>query len=749
MASTDTIDSGRRSGLLVRVRRWATASRIAFILAMAAAVSGIATYAAFSNGLTDPEDRSVLYLLLLDLILLLLLGAIIARRFVGVWAARRSGLAGAKLHGRLVALFSLVAITPTIIVGVFSALYLDLGQGWFSDRVRGVLENSRSIAETYTEEHRRAIRGDVLAMANDLNNQASILSDNNPVFERVVSGQAALRNLFEAVVFNGNGEVLARANFGVGLGIDRLPMSALQEADTGEVVILTGGADDRVRALVRLERFFDTYLYVSRFIDPQVVAQAEEAITEYKNIEAERRQFHIAFTGIFIAVSLWILLIAVLVGLWMATRIVQPVSGLVMAAEKVREGNLAIRVAEDDTDDEISTLSRAFNRMASQLQEQRIELVAANHQLDERRRFTEAVLGGVTAGVLGLDEAGVINLPNRSALRMLAAEEEDLVQRPLGEAIPELSDLFEEARARPEKVAQDQVTIVRGGRARTLMVRISGDHSGEYVTGFVVTFDDITQLVTAQRTAAWADVARRIAHEIKNPLTPIQLSAERLRRRYAKDKAGGGDEETRKVFDKCTDTIVRHVGDIRRMVDEFSAFARMPAPVFHEENLGDVVRQSVFSQEFAFPRMQFSVVSEDEGITLVCDSRLLGQALTNVVKNAMESIEEKGKLGEEQVSVNIAANEDEVTISIADTGVGLPPEMKDRLTEPYITTRAKGTGLGLAISRKIVEEHGGELVLEDRPGGGAVVRMVFSRAALAEIMEKRGTDAAEASMVAQ
>ena len=749
MASTHSIDAGNRPGFLARIRQWATASRLAFILAMAAAVSGIATYAAFTDGMTDPEDRSVLYLLLTDLILLLLLGAIIARRFVGVWAARRSGLAGAKLHGRLVALFSLVAITPTIIVGVFSAIYLDMGQGWFSDRVRGVLENSRSIAETYTEEHRRAIRGDVLAMANDLNNQAAILTDNNAVFERVVSGQAALRNLFEAVVFNGNGQVLARANFGVGLGIDRLPMSALQEADTGEVVILTGGADDRVRALVRLERFFDTYLYVSRFIDPQVVAQAEEAITEYKNIEAERRQFHIAFTGIFIAVSLWILLIAVLVGLWMATKIVQPVSGLVMAAEKVRQGNLAIRVAESDGDDEISTLSRAFNRMASQLQEQRIELVAANHQLDERRRFTEAVLGGVTAGVLGLDEAGVINLPNRSALRMLATEERDLVQRAIQEAIPELADLFEEARARPEKVAQDQVTIVRGGRARNLMVRISGDHPGDYVTGFVVTFDDITQLVTAQRTAAWADVARRIAHEIKNPLTPIQLSAERLRRRYARDKSGA-DAETRKVFDKCTDTIVRHVGDIRRMVDEFSAFARMPAPVFHKENLTEVVRQSVFSQEFAFPSIQFRVNTQDEDITLVCDSRLLGQALTNIVKNAMESIEAKEEQGDEEVVVDIAADEDDVSISISDTGVGLPSDMKDRLTEPYITTRAKGTGLGLAISRKIVEEHGGELSLDDRDGGGAVVRMVFSRSALAEIAERSGgSEAAEQSMVAE
>jgi two-component system nitrogen regulation sensor histidine kinase NtrY len=720
-----------KAGLVKRLRRHCTSSRVAAVLAVVAAITGIVTYVAFTG---QAPRRTVIYLLLADLVLILLLGFVIVRRVVGVWAARRSGLAGAKLHGRLVALFGLVAITPTIIVGVFSALYLDLGQGWFNDRVRGVLENSRSIAETYTEEHRRAIRGDLIAMANDLNNQANILTQNSVVFERVVSGQAALRNLFEAVVFDGGGRVLARANYGIGLGIDRLPMSALQEADTGDVVILTGGSDDRVRALIRLDRFFDTYLYVSRFIDPEVVAQAEQAINEYQNIEKERRQFHILFNGIFIVVSLWILLIAVWVGLWMATRIVQPIGRLVAATEKVSEGDLAIRVEEGEANDEISTLSRAFNRMAGQVQEQRLELMQANRQLDERRRFTEAVLAGVTAGVIGLDRAGTINLPNRSAIRMLQAEDEDLIGRPLVEAVPELAELLAEAETRPERVAQGQVNIMRGGRTRNLMVRISGDYSNDIVTGFVVTFDDVTQLVTAQRTAAWADVARRIAHEIKNPLTPIQLSAERIRRRYARE-TGSEAAENRKVFDKCTDTIVRHVGDIRRMVDEFTAFARMPAPVFHEEDVAEIARAAMFSQEVSHPGILYRVEGVSHEALLYCDGRLIGQALTNIVKNAAESIESKEEGDGNEIILRIEQNEAATIVTVSDTGAGLPSEMKDRLTEPYITTRAKGTGLGLAIVRKIVEEHGGELELRDREGGGAIVSMTFNHAFLAEIAD--------------
>lgn len=746
MASIDSEKTREKAGIMGFVGRWVTGGNVAVLLAVAAAISGVATYVAFTSGIEDGRPRTVLYLLLVDLILLLLLGALIARRVVGVWAARRSGLAGAKLHGRLVALFSLVAITPTIIVGVFSAIYLDIGQGWFSDRVRGVLENSRSVAETYTEEHRRAIRGDVLAMANDLNNQAPVLQGNTVLFERFVSGQAGLRNLFEAIVFDGQGQILARANFGIGISTDRLPMTALQEADIGEVVVLTGGADDRVRALVRLDRYFDTYLYVSRFIDPQVVAQAEQAIAEYESLEGQRSQFHILFNGIFIVVSLWILLIAVWVGMWMATRIVLPISRLVTAAEKVREGDLAIRVVEGENNDEIGTLSRAFNRMASQLQEQRLELVKANEQLDGRRRFTEAVLAGVTAGVIGLNKDGVINLPNRSAMRMLGIEC-DIAGRHLSEIFPEMMGLFEQACTRPDRVAQDQVNIVRGGRTRNLTVRVSGDYSDGVVTGFVVTFDDITQLVTAQRTAAWADVARRIAHEIKNPLTPIQLSAERLRRRYAKEGTTDG-EENRKIFDKCTDTIVRHVGDIRRMVDEFSAFARMPAPVFQEEDLNDIVRQSVFSQEVAYPQITYTVTCNVESAPLTCDGRLLGQALTNVIKNASESIESKPVSSEhDEVGVHVASDEDTLVVTVRDTGAGLPADMKDRLTEPYITTRAKGTGLGLAISRKIIEEHGGELVIEDQEGGGAVVRLIFHYGALSEIIGHT-SDAPKPSLVA-
>jgi len=740
MASVDSTEGQETWGqekarIGALTRRWATGGKVAGALAVAAAVSGIATYVALTNSSDAVSSRTVLYLLLLDLTLLLLLGTVIARRIVALWAARRSGLAGAKLHGRLVALFSLVAITPTIIVGVFSTLFLDWGQAWFSERVRGVLDNSRSVAERYTEEHRRVIRADILAMANDLNNQAPLLSNNPELFDKVVSGQAALRNLFEAVVFDGTGEVLARANFGFGLGIDRFPRSAIQEANDGEVVILTGENDDRVRALVSLDRFFNTYLYVSRYVDPEVVAQSEQAIQEYEELMADRSQFQILFTGIFIAVSLWILLIAVWVGLWMATRIVQPVSGLVMATEKVREGDLSARVTEGDTGDEIATLNRAFNRMASQLQEQRVELIDANRQLDDRRRFTEAVLGGVTAGVIGLDKAGRVNLPNRSALKMLEVSVTDIVERPIEDVVPELTSLFETARNRPDRVAEGQVNIIRNGRTRNLMVRISGEISEGDLTGFVVTFDDITQLVAAQRTAAWADVARRIAHEIKNPLTPIQLSAERLKKRFGKKGEGGDD-----VFAQCTDTIVRHVSDIRRMVDEFSAFARMPAPVFQEEDLVELVRQAVFTLEVAHPDIAYSIEEPDQPVMLTCDGRLLSQALTNIVKNASEAIEykEETKKSKEkgEIAVSVEEEAERTVVTISDTGPGLPPELMDRLTEPYITTRAKGTGLGLAICRKIVEDHGGELILENKPGGGAKVQLVFHHGALAKAVEE-------------
>ena len=400
-------------------------------------------------------------------------------------------------------------------------------------------------------------------------------------------------------------------------------------------------------------------------------------------------------------------------------------SALIDAAEKVRGGDLSARVDAEAASDELRSLSRAFNRMVSQLGAQRHDLMEVNSELDERRRFTEAVLAGVSAGVIGLDLNGAVELPNRSAMEFLEQESVDLIGKSLGDVVPEMAELMEAAKRRPDRSVQDEMTLHRGGRTRTLLVRISAESNADSaVTGYVVTFDDITELASAQRKAAWADVARRIAHEIKNPLTPIQLSAERLKRKYLKQITS--DPET---FVTCTDTIIRQVGDIGRMVDEFSSFARMPAPVIKSENLGEILRQSLFMARTGYPKVSFQAEIPKESLPIDCDGRLIGQAMTNLLKNAVEAID--GREGEDLapglITLAVVRRGSELDVVIDDNGKGLPAEQRDRLTEPYVTTRAKGTGLGLAIVKKIMEDHGGELILEDHADGeaGARVRLIF------------------------
>ena len=717
----------------VRLKLWARrvglSAKLAIGLTLAAIIAGAATYSAFSNSDVTTNIKLVRTLLLVDLVLLLSLAALIARRLAALWAARRSGLAGSRLHGRLVAMFSIIAIVPPIILAVFSALFFELGlETWFSDRVRTALDNALQVAEAYAEEHKKTIEADILAMASDLNQQAPVLSENVKMLAREVSAQAALRSLSEAIVFDGEGRTFAHANLSVGLGIDRLPKSAIERANAGAVVILTSKNADQVRALIRLDRYFDTYLYVSRFVDPLVlghVARTRESISEYRQLEAERSRYQTTFNIIFIVLALLVLLSAVWTGLWLANRLVAPISRMVTAVGRVREGDLSARVPEGPVVDEIDILSRAFNRMTAQLESQRHDLVNANEQLDERRRFTETVLAGVTAGVIGLDAGGVITLPNRSAQVMLGMNAEKVIGQPLATQVPEMAALLEEALHRPDKLAQSHLSITREGRMRNLLVRVSAEFVEGKIRGYVVTFDDITKLVAAQRTAAWADVARRIAHEIKNPLTPIQLSAERLKRKYGREIHSDPT-----VFSQCTDTIVRHVGDIRHMVDEFSAFARMPAPVFKPEDLGTLVREAVFLQEVAHPDIHFVIEAPETPVCLSCDGRQISQALTNVLKNAVESIAGRsapatGKLPPGVVRVTIEIAGHEIWVRVCDNGQGLPEEQRDRLTEPYVTTRVKGTGLGLAIVHKIMEDHGGELVLEQRDEGGACVSLGF------------------------
>lgn len=697
------------------------------------------------TGLTPfaPTRGLVISLLLANLAIVLVLVGLISWRVVKIILARVSGTAGAKLHARLVTLFSIVAVMPAIIVAVFAAVTLNRGlDTWFGERAQTIISNAETVAAAYLNEHRQVLRGDTLAMATDLNRELNLLETNPPYFQTVFNGQMRVRALHGAYLIKSDGRILAQARGSVDVGMPE--RRYFETARANDVALFVVEDHNQIRALVALPSQEDVFLYVARFVDATVLEHLSEtraAVSEYENLETRRNQFQVTFALIYVTVALITLLAAIWLGLWAANRIVDPISRLVGAAERVSLGDLRARVPVSGTGDELDMLSGAFNRMTSQIESQRNDLIAANHQLDERRQFTEAVLSGVSAGVLGLDNEGRITHANRAALRFFSTAESNLLGRTISDAIPEMAAAVEDVRAHPARTAQAQAVLEQGGQERILNLRVTREMTDSGQGGFVLTFDDITELVRAQRTSAWADVARRIAHEIKNPLTPIQLSAERLRRKYGKEVTT--DPE---VFEQCTQTIIRQVGDIGRMVDEFSSFARMPSATMKVIDINEVLRQSVFLQRVGHSDIDYVLELPDETVMLECDGRLVSQALTNVLKNAAEAVrrvgEEEGEEGREpqgkpgekvgRIHIRLSADEENVIIMATDSGCGLPEADRSRLTEPYMTTRAKGTGLGLAIVNKVMEDHSGKLILEDAPAdegweSGARVRLIFPR----------------------
>jgi two-component system nitrogen regulation sensor histidine kinase NtrY len=758
MASASVFRSRVLSGPFQLFRALSRPSLIALAVAIAAVISGVFTYLALT-GLVPyrPTPSAMVVLFVVDLSLVLALGALIAWRLTRLWTERKSGAAGSRLHVRLVAMFSTIAVVPAILVAIFAAVSLNLGvEAWFSERVQTALNNSVSVADAYVEEHKQVIRGDIQAMVVDLDRRRDLIN-NAEQFKELLASQAAIRALPAVYIIDSTGRVLASAvlpsvptPFGISsddvlvLANPKSPAEPAANAVTPEQIaqagqgqlVLADSNQNVVSALAKLDAFNDarggpTYLLVSRVVDPQVLeaqSRTHDAVSEYQRLSQNRSEIQLTFAALYVVVALLILLAAVWLALWAANRIVAPIGRLAGAAERVSEGDLRVRVQIGRDNDEVSSLSETFNRMTSQLEAQRKELVDTNFQLDSRRRFTEAMLAGVSAGVVGLDGEGRVTLLNRTASRLLDVAPEETEGRHYSESMPELAGLIRRAMAEPSGRAAGQLDVRRDGALRYLNVQVSSE-AGDKTPGFVVTFDDITDLVSAQRTAAWADVARRIAHEIKNPLTPIQLSAERLKRKYAGEVSS--DPE---VFAQCTDTIIRQVGDIGRMVDEFSSFARMPAPVFKREEAQELVRHAVFLQRVSQPQVAFEVTAPTDPIHFECDGRLVSQALTNVLKNAIEAISARIAAGDStpgRIVIDMVVKSGRLMLSIRDNGVGLPAEHRHRLTEPYVTTRAKGTGLGLAIVRKILEDHGGELVLDDvldeRTGdaSGAIVRMQF------------------------
>jgi two-component system nitrogen regulation sensor histidine kinase NtrY len=701
---------------------------VTLVLAVGALLMGIGTFTLLSNGSpfgpTKP-GQVVAMVLVNALFLLLLLGSVIGR-LVRVWAERRRGSAGSRLHVRLVLLFSVTAVLPALLVAIFAAVFFNLGiQSWFSDRVRSTLEASLVASRAYLDEHRNNIRADALAMAADLNRNSNLLVDNQYAFARILATHTALRGLTESIVFEPTlNQVVAHAGLTTTTVLDPLPAWAMEQVRQGDVAVLPGETEEgRVRALVALDIQIQPglMLLIGRPVDPGVIEHmqhTELAFQEYDQLDRNRSGLQVTFALIFAIAALLVLLAAVSIGLVIANQIARPLARLIVAADRVRGGDLTVRVTEGEADDEVGSLSRAFNRMTNQLAAQRSELMEAYRQIDERRRFTETVLSGVSAGVVGLDAEGRLNLPNRSASELLGRDLNDDLGTRLSDVVPEFAALLSQAMASPERSRTAEIRIGAPDSRRTLLAQIGAETQRGQVVGYVLTFDDITELLSAQRKAAWSDVARRIAHEIKNPLTPIQLSAERLKRRYLKQITN--DPET---FVACTDTIVRQVEDIGRMVDEFSAFARMPQPVIRPENPAQVAREALVLHQNAHHDIVFSTSIPESSPRIRCDRRLMGQALTNLLANAADAVHarqqaeqaETGAANPGHIRISVEPGEEWLSIAVEDDGTGLPQgEERERLTEPYVTHKPKGTGLGLAIVKKIMEDHGGRIVLSDR-----------------------------------
>lgn len=703
------------------------------ILAVLGGLAAAAVSFAILLGLTPitPDTTVTLTLIGINLAFVLFLVALIAREAHRLLQSRRRGKAASRLHVRIVTMFSLVAAIPAILIAVIASITLDIGlDRWFEIRTRVIVNSSLSIAEAYVNENARNLQGTTLSMAYDLDQARTLYQLDRTGFRTLLGQHAMARALDHAALIREDGSLIMQAETSADFPLPEPPIEAVQTASDGLPVLIEPRVRNIVGAIVQLREIEGAYLYTIRTLDAEVIRarQIVRANTdEYRTLEGNRFSTQVAFAIIYLGVTLIVVLSAIWTGIAVADRLVRPIRQLIGAADEVATGNLDVSVPVRPSDGDVASLGDTFNKMLLQLKSQRNELIRAKDVIDERRRFSEAVLEGVTAGVIGVDERGRIAILNGSAETMLGLPAKAAIGRSLAELLPQVGAVFDAGRMSGRPVHREQIAFMRGGLERTFNVQVTIERGQARVSGrsFVVTVDDITDLVNAQRSSAWADVARRIAHEIKNPLTPIQLSAERIRRRYGKVIT-----EDREVFDQCTETIIRQVGDIGRMVDEFSAFARMPKPDMKLLDLREALREASFLVEVSRSDIAFTRDFGDDPLTGTFDHRLLSQAFGNLIKNAAESIEAAGRETPGEILVRARREDNTIMVDILDNGRGLPRENRQRLLEPYMTTREKGTGLGLAIVKKIVEDHEGRLELHDAPadfhgGVGAMIRIVL------------------------
>ncbi|MCQ0970655.1 PAS domain-containing sensor histidine kinase [Paracoccus sp. TK19116] len=720
----------------LRRRRQLQGGAVIGVVAAGAALA-IATLMVLGPFSGEAASRSLRMVLLLDLAYLILLLGVVLARLARLVAARRASAAGSRLHMRLVGIFALVALVPTVLVALFAGLLVNIGlEGWFSDRVRQVVTTSQAAAEAYHEEHRSDLTEDARLLAGVLTQAGR----ENPLIEdgelRVLlsQGQGLIqRGLREAYVIDGSGEIRARGERSYLFWFEQPSSAELDRAQADGLTLIEDWQNNEFRALVALPPLADRYLYVTRDVDGKLLSLLDDTratVGDYRELEQTRGQVLFEFSLVYLGFALFLVAAAIWLGFWFASRLSRPIGQLAIASEQVGRGDLDLQIPSAETGDEIQTLGESFNRMTRQLKAQREQLVDSYRAADEQRRLFDNVLSSVTSGVIGLDAAGEIDFLNKSAMRILDLDAARDIDSLLSEAVPEFAPLFERLSASVAEAVQDEVRLNREGRVESLLVRMAVRRGAEgALEGYVVAFDDVTELVSAQRMAAWGDVARRVAHEIKNPLTPIQLSAERLRRKFTPL----ANDEDRASLDQYVDVITRQTADLRRIVDEFSRFARMPEPDRAETDLARLLRDAVLIQQDA---LKGAIVAKipDQPVIVDCDAGMLGQAFTNLLKNAGEAIDERADAspGDDwtpQVRVTMEASSDMVSITVTDNGIGLPSD-RSRLFEPYITMKSQGTGLGLPIVKKIIEEHGGSLTLTDaegHQGATAIIRLPRER----------------------
>ena len=690
---------------------------LAVLAALAIGIYTIYTLAQFDPAQSDSGQLATL--IAVDVLAVIIVGAFVIRQILRLWVERRQKLAGYQLHWRLALLFGGVAALPAVITTAFALFVVDYSlRGWFADRISTAVTGSVQVADAYFEEHASSIRSDVLTIANDVNREAFKFRDEPALLNQYLTNQAALRNLSEVIILDGTGQVAAKSRFAFAVTFTNFGEDWLEQARQGEVVILRGDETNKLRAVVKLNSFVDAYLFVGRFIDRSVLDAVDGtrlAAADYQQLGIRQLDLQVSFAFVFGLILVLLLITALWIGLNLATAIVEPLGSVISVAEQVRGGNLSERVPAGLELDEVARLGLSFNKMLDELVRSREQLVHANMQIDRRREFTEAVLGGVSSGVIGLDSHQRVTLPNNSACQLLSLSDSDMIGRKLADVVPEFAGLIATGTSRRRRFAEEQIILERDGAILTLRARIATERVDGRVIGYVVTFDDVTDLLTAQRKAAWSDVARRIAHEIKNPLTPIQLAADRLRRKYRPEDEAAGAQ-----FSEYLSIIGRQVDDIGRMVDEFSDFARMPQPAMEELSLAELAHGQVALFEAQKVEFSTDLDTDPDGGMVMGDAGLLRQALTNIIQNAIDSLS-GARVAEPQIRLALSVNDGQVCLEVSDNGPGFPKKGRSSLLEPYVTGRDKGTGLGLAIVGKIVQDHSGELELADADDGGAKV----------------------------